>query len=114
MKWERKRMKEILLLGSHCTRSAYYRDMVQDIVDGMGLDLEVRKVVDPEEMKRYGVHMGCSNAYCPGCNAINIGRGKERYTPALVVDGQVVLHSGFPPRPQIEERLKQIAGNGIG
>ncbi|PLX32920.1 MAG: hypothetical protein C0604_04475 [Clostridiales bacterium] len=100
-------MKEILVLGSHCMKSSYYRDMVQYIADGMNLDLEVKKIIDPLEIEHYGIEVGCSNSYCPGCNFVNIGKD-EKYTPALVVDGKVVFHSSFPSRHEFEDMLRNI------
>jgi len=100
-------MKEILVLGSNCMKSSYYRDMVQDIVDGMNLDLDVKKIIDPLEIEDYGIEVGCSNSYCPGCNFVNIGKD-EKYTPALVVDGKVVFHSSFPSKGEFEDMLKNI------
>jgi len=100
-------MKEILVLGSECMKSSYYRDMVQDIVYGMNLDLEVKKIIDPLKIEDYGIEVGCSNSYCPGCNFVNIGKD-EKYTPALVVDGKVVFHSSFPSRQEFEDMLKNM------
>lgn len=103
-------MKEVLVLGSTCTRTTYYLDTVQQILDDLGVEVTVRKIIDPEEMKQYGVNYGCSNAYCPGCNSVNIDRGDKHYTPALVVDGELVFHSSFPRKKVFVEELTQRAG----
>ncbi len=99
-------MKEILVLGSICMKSSYYRDMVQKIVDEMNLDINVEKIIDSDEIEKYGVEVGCSNSYCPGCNFVNIGK-EEHYTPALVIDGKVVAHSSFPSNQQFESLIKE-------
>ncbi len=99
---------EIVVLGSHCTKSTYYKDTVQKIVSEMGIETIVKKVVDPNEINRYGVHVGCSIAYCPGCNVVNKDTRGEQYTPALVIDGQVVFHSSFPTEVLFREALEKL------
>ncbi len=98
-------MKEILVLGSECMKSSYYRDMVQDIIDSMNLNIKVIKIIDPLKIENYGIEVGCSNSCCPGCNFVNIGKD-EKHTPALAVDGKVVFHSSFPSRHEFVNMLK--------
>ncbi|HKL10635.1 MAG TPA: hypothetical protein VJ990_04290 [Clostridia bacterium] len=98
-------MKEVLVLGSECMKSSYYRDMVQEIIDDMHLNIKVKKIIDPLIIEDFGIEVGCSNSYCPGCNFVNIGKD-EKYTPALVVDGTVVSHSSFPSKQEFENILK--------
>jgi len=86
-------MKEILVLGSHCMKSSYYRDVVQKIVDEMKLEI-------------HGVEVGCSNSYCPGCNFVNLGK-EEKYTPALVIDGKLVAYSSFPSQEEFIALLNE-------
>ena len=103
-------MNEILVLGSQCTKSTFYKDIVQKLVDELGLEIVVKKLIDPDEIGKYGVRVGCSNAYCPGCNIVNKDNKGVQYTPALVIDGEVVFHSSFPKesafREELEKRLK--------
>jgi len=99
-------MKEILVLGSECMKSSYYRDMVQAIVDEMNLNITVKKIINSDEIEKYGVEVGCSNSYCPGCNFVNIGK-EEHYTPALVIDGKVLAYSSFPSKQEFETLLKE-------
>jgi len=105
-------MKEILVLGSECMKSSYYRDLVQDIVDKMDLDIEVKKIIEPPIIESFGIEVGCSNSYCPGCNFVNIGKD-EKYTPALVVDGKVVFHSSFPAKQEFEDMFKNMSSSSL-
>lgn len=100
---------EILVLGSNCTRSDYYRDTVQKIVNEFELDVTVRKTIDIEEIESHGVRVGCSNSYCPGCNLLHKDNKSGRYTPALVIDGELIFHSSLPKEEMFREKIKLIA-----
>lgn len=99
--------KTIRVLGSPCMRSSYYRDIVQEVVDEMGLGQTVVKLIDPDEILTYGIRVGCSNAYCPGCNLVNKDRGDTRYTPALAIGKDVPIHSSMPSKKAIREALEK-------
>ena len=99
-------MKEILVLGSHCMKSSYYRDVVQKIVDEMKLEIHVEKIIDSAKIENFGVEVGCSNSYCPGCNFVNLGK-EEKYTPALVIDGKLVAYSSFPSQEEFIALLNE-------
>lgn len=101
-------MMEIIVLGSPCTRSTYYKETVQKIASQLGIDSVVEKIIDPDEIKRYGVSVGCSNSYCPGCNYVNKYAKGVQYTPALVIEGQVIFHSSFPTEVQFREAIEKI------
>lgn len=99
---------KILVLGSMCTKSTYYKDTVQRIASEMGIETVVKKIIAPDEINRYGVMVGCSNAYCPGCNVVNKDTRGKQYTPALVIDGQVIFHSSFPTEVQFQKVLEKL------
>ena len=93
-------MNEILdmkLLSSICTRNEYYLKNTIEIADKLGLRYRIERITDNEVLKGYGVHNRCkSGAYCPGCNRLNdfrFGDDITKYAPALVADGEVILHS---------------------
>lgn len=69
-------MKKIEILGPGCTRCKKLFDMTQSIVLELGIPAEVTKVTDIDKITGYGVMM----------------------TPALVIDGKVML-SGKVPSP---------------
>lgn len=100
---------ELIVLGSNCTRSDYYRDMVQKIIEELELDGVVRKTIDIEEIESYGIRVGCSNSYCPGCNFLHKDNKSGKYTPALVIDGEVVFHSSFPKEEMFREKIRLLA-----
>ncbi|WP_164930710.1 thioredoxin family protein [Aquifex aeolicus] len=77
-------MKEIKILsGTNCQNCELLYQVVSEIVKRKGIDAKVEKVVDIQEVLKYGVMT----------------------TPVLVVDGEV-KHVGTPiPAPQKIEEL---------
>ena len=60
-------MKELAILGTGCAKCTKLEANVRDVVNRLGLECEVRKVTDIQEIMKYGVMM----------------------TPTLVIDGEV-------------------------
>lgn len=67
-------MKSIKVLGSGCKRCGVTADRIRDTAEALGVEIDLEKVEDLEEILSYGV-MG---------------------TPCVVVDG-IVLHTGGVP-----------------
>jgi thioredoxin family protein len=98
---------QILVLGSACAVSDFYLEMIEQTVKDLGLSYTIKKTENPQQISEYGVSQGCLYGYCPGCNAINEDRKEhEKYTPALVINGDLVLHSSFPPVEKLKESIK--------
>ncbi len=73
-------MKVIEVLGPGCANCQRLEAVVREVVDGAGLDVEVRHVTDYREIAARGVMS----------------------TPGLVVDGVLVSTGRIPTRQQIE------------
>ncbi|MBF7097369.1 thioredoxin family protein [Alkalibacter mobilis] len=93
---------DIKILGSRCAISDEYYEAVESIVKKMGLDHSIQKIEDEDLMKAYDVTINCMYGYCPGCKYNNEGSNKK-HTPALVVDGELKIHSEFPFDDVFEE-----------
>jgi hypothetical protein len=98
---------KFLVLGSHCKKSDYYQLTVQRLLDTLSPGQLVEKTIDLDIIKSYGIKMGCSMAYCPGCNYAHPTSDPSQYTPALVIDDHVVFHTSFPTEEAFREKLKQ-------
>jgi small redox-active disulfide protein 2 len=72
-------MKVIEVLGSGCQKCLYLEQVVREVVEGAGIAAEVRHVTDFREIAARGVIS----------------------TPALAIDGTVVLAGRVPTREQI-------------
>jgi small redox-active disulfide protein 2 len=72
-------MKKIQVLGAGCPRCQQLAQQVEEAALSMGLDYELERVSDPGEFARRGVAI----------------------TPALVVDGEVVLVGKVLPTEDI-------------
>ena len=76
---------EVLVLGTGCTKCKSLEKLTRQIVEEEGIDAQVSKVEDIMEIMKYGVMS----------------------TPALVVDGQVVVSGKLPSRNEIITFLKK-------
>lgn len=76
-------MKEIKVLGTGCSKCKTLEKMVRTIVEQHGIEAELTKVEDVMEIIKYGVMT----------------------TPALVVDGVVVLKGRVPSLSEVESLL---------
>lgn len=78
-------MMEIKILGPGCPRCKSLDQMTREIVEKYGIDATVTKVEDIMEIMKYGVMS----------------------TPALVVDGKVVVKGRVPSAEEIRQLLTQ-------
>lgn len=98
---------EIIILGSQCQTMDYYLQHVEKVANEFNIEYSIDKIMDYNKIHEYGVDLGCLMGYCPGCNFLEREKG-IRYTPALVINGKVKLHSCFPSKEQIEEVLNNL------
>jgi len=74
---------EIKILGSGCSKCKTLEKLTRDVVEKNGIDATVTKVEDIYQIMRYGVMT----------------------TPALVVDGKVVVKGRIPSFDEIKQLL---------
>jgi small redox-active disulfide protein 2 len=72
-------MHVIEVLGPGCQKCQYVERVVREVVDGAGIDAEIRHVTDYREMASRGILV----------------------TPGLVIDGIVVIAGRVPTREQV-------------
>ena len=77
-------MKNIIVLGSGCSKCVKTAELIQKIADEMGILIELTKESSAVEMLKYGIMS----------------------TPAIVVDGQLVSSGSIPNREMIESYLQ--------
>lgn len=75
---------QIKVLGSGCSKCRCTIGIIERAAQALGVEVEVVKVEDPEEIRRYGIHA----------------------TPAVVIDGKVVHSGGLPSHDEAETWLK--------
>lgn len=75
---------KIEILGPGCRNCALLEKRVQEVIDTLGVDAEVVKVVDYDEILAKGVMT----------------------TPGLVIDGQVVLSGKVPTTRAIQDMVR--------
>jgi small redox-active disulfide protein 2 len=78
-------MKTIEVLGPGCAKCGRLEIGVREVVVELGLDAEVRKVTDLDEMLAHDVFT----------------------TPALVIDGRVVVAGRVPSRAELRTLLEE-------
>jgi len=76
-------MKEIKVLGPGCAKCRQLKEQTEKAVKELGLDCQVEKVTDIQQITSYGVMM----------------------TPALVVDGQVKVTGKIPSLDDLKKML---------
>jgi len=74
---------EIKILGSGCSKCKTLEKLTREVVDQNGIDASISKVEDIMEIMKYGVMA----------------------TPALVVDGKVMIKGRVPSSEEIKEAL---------
>ena len=77
-------MKKLQVLGTGCPKCRKLTENAQAAIQEMGLDCDVEKVTDVNEIMKFGVMM----------------------TPALAVDGQVKIVGKVASREEIKTLLK--------
>lgn len=84
---DRNRMKEIKVLGTGCPNCNRLEERTKQAVDTLDLDATITKVTDIREIMSFGVMT----------------------TPALVVDGKVVLAGHVP----LERDIRQLLADTV-
>ncbi|BEG98878.1 thioredoxin family protein [Bacteroides sedimenti] len=74
---------EIKILGSGCAKCKTLEKLTREVVEQNGIEASISKVEDIMEIMKYGVMA----------------------TPALVVDGKVVIKGRVPSQQEIKEAL---------
>ncbi len=77
-------MKKIRILGTGCAKCTKLYELTSEVAKEAGLDLDIAKVTDIQEIVTYGVMI----------------------TPALVVDGEVKVSGKVPSKDEILEWIK--------
>jgi arsenite-transporting ATPase len=75
---------EIKVLGSGCSKCQSTIGMIERVARASGVDVNIVKVEQPDDIHRYGVHT----------------------TPAVVIDGRVVHAGGLPSHDEVQAWLK--------
>lgn len=76
---------EIKVLGPGCAKCKNLDKAVREVVDELGMDAQITKVEDIMDIINYGIMS----------------------TPALVVDGKVVIKGRVPSKEEIKSLLTQ-------
>ena len=76
-------MKELAILGTGCAKCEKLEANVREAVTALGVEAEIRKVTDIQEIMKYGVMM----------------------TPTLVIDGEVKAVGKVLPVDEIKALL---------
>ncbi|HEY5672924.1 MAG TPA: thioredoxin family protein [Malonomonas sp.] len=78
-------MKKIQILGTGCAKCQKLADNTKQAADGLGLDYQLEKVTELNQIMAFGVMT----------------------TPGLAVDGKVLLVGKVPSAAEIEKLLNQ-------
>jgi small redox-active disulfide protein 2 len=76
-------MKKLQILGTGCPKCKKLTEIVDEVAKSMGIEYELIKVTDINEILSFGVMM----------------------TPALVVDGEVKVYGKIPKPEEIKQML---------
>ncbi len=76
-------MKKIMILGSGCARCNKLYELTKEAIETLGIEHELTKVDDIQEIMKYGVMM----------------------TPALIIDGEVKTVGRVPSVDEIKNIL---------
>ncbi len=100
---------EIMILASGCSRIDAYLQWVDETARELGLHYSLEKVTDSHRIKDYHLIVRCI-FYCPGCHVSSYGwpESSKMYAPALVINGQLKLHSCMPSRELLREILSEF------
>lgn len=77
-------MKKVEILGVGCPKCKFVGKRVKEIIEELGIDVEIKEITDMSKIMEYGVMA----------------------TPAVVVDGDVKSEGRTPTREEIEKWLK--------
>jgi len=78
-------MRKIQILGTGCAKCEKLAKHAQEAADNLGIECEIEKVTELNDIMRFGVMT----------------------TPALVVDGKVVVTGKVPAVKDVENLLKK-------
>ncbi len=102
---------EFLVLGSTCTRTMAFFEMVKELVSALAVDASVHvrnfgfsDVNDPMLID-HELNYRCRIVYCPGCN-FHPPCPDTKFLPALLADGVLLTHSGVPTEAECEKIIK--------
>ncbi|MCX6344078.1 MAG: thioredoxin family protein [Armatimonadetes bacterium] len=76
-------MKKLQILGMGCAKCAKLFDLTKEAADSLGLDYELEKISDIQQIMQFGVMM----------------------TPALAVDGEVKVVGKVPSVDEIKKLI---------
>ena len=76
-------MKKLQILGMGCAKCAKLFDLTKEAADSLGLDYEIEKISDIQQIMQFGVMM----------------------TPALAVDGEVKVVGKVPSVDEIKKLI---------
>jgi len=78
---------EVKVLGSGCSKCRSTIGIIERAAQAAGVEVQIVKVEEPEEIRRYGVHA----------------------TPAVIIDGKVVHSGGLPSHEDVQAWLQPVA-----
>ncbi len=76
---------KITILGTGCPKCRSTEHVVRQVVDELGLDVEIEKIEDVDEIVAHGVMM----------------------TPAVALDGEIQITGRVPGRGEVEQLLRE-------
>lgn len=104
-------MIDIKFICSACTRNDYYYGLIEETAQDLGLKYTLEKVSYHPQMKADHLFNRCTITYCAGCNNLNksmkYGDASAKYMPALVINGEIVLHSCVPSKDALKSILSK-------
>ncbi len=95
----------VTLISSDCTKLGAYVRLVELVAGGLDFSVNIVKSTSKEDLNKYGILDGCGYHYCGGCNRPNRLQKDNVYTPAMVIDGKVVIHSCFPKKEVVRYHM---------
>ena len=79
-------MKHIKILGAGCIKCKRTEEIVRRVVEELGIEAEIEKVEDIQAIMAYNILS----------------------TPAVVVDGEVMIKGRIPDRKELEKLLGDV------
>lgn len=83
--------------------------MTEEVAIELELNYTIEKVTDVDKLKEFDLRVGCLFSYCPGCNFLKEKRldSSLAFVPALVLNGDLKLHSCMPSREVLRDILSK-------
>jgi hypothetical protein len=100
---------KIEIYCSACSRMDHYYKIAEEIAQELGLNYTIEKVTDADRLMDFDLRVGCLFSYCPGCNFLKEKRpeSSHAFVPALVLNGQLKLHSCLPSKEVLRDILSE-------